>query len=72
MTPFIAAGINTMTETMFSPDAGGRPEASKVVVILTAGSSRAHRSKILLAANRARREGINIFAIGVGDHVRFT
>lgn len=55
---------------MFDPRTGGRDDASHVAIIITDGRSQ-NKQATLDAAKIARGKGIQIFAIGVGQHLDF-
>lgn len=55
---------------MFDPRTGGRPDANHVAIIITDGRSQ-NKQATLDAAKIAREKGIQIFAIGVGQHLDF-
>ena len=51
---------------MFKEKYGGRPNASHVAIVITDGESQSKRST-RMAAQLAKRNGIQLFAIGVGS-----
>ncbi|XP_053405709.1 cartilage matrix protein-like isoform X2 [Mercenaria mercenaria] len=65
-----ASAIKYMVNTMFTPRYGSRRNAVHVAVIITDGKSQDRRKTIQTAA-LARKAGIHVFAIGVGDRVDY-
>lgn len=59
-----------MVNTMFTPRYGSRTDAVHVAVIVTDGKSQ-DRKKTIETAALARKAGIHVFAIGVGDLVEY-
>ena len=55
---------------MFTPQHGDRENAPNIGVVITDGESTTESHNTLPEADAARRHGIAMFAIGVGDEVR--
>ncbi|XP_041369620.1 collagen alpha-6(VI) chain-like [Gigantopelta aegis] len=60
------AALAYVSHNVFMSATGARPDASKVVILVTDGRSTDH-SKAVQAAQEAKKKGILIFAIGVGN-----
>ena len=79
--PFLGTSTNTpeairyMRTTMFTPQNGDRSSAPNVAIIITDGVPRVPndvneaRRLTLQEANLARRQGINMFTIGIGPEL---
>ncbi|KAL5019862.1 hypothetical protein ScPMuIL_002754 [Solemya velum] len=71
-TPYRSGGTNTadalwyLGEHMFSVKTGSRPNAKHIAVVITDGESH-NPEATQIAAEAAKKKGIQIFAIGVGD-----
>lgn len=65
-----ASAIRYMVDTMFTPRYGSRKNSIHVAVIITDGKSQDRKRTIQTAAH-ARKAGIHVFAIGVGDLVEY-
>lgn len=65
-----AGALKFLHSYMFDPRTGGRDDASHVAIIITDGRSQ-NKQATLDAAKIARGKGIQIFAIGVGQHLDF-
>ena len=52
----------------FTPQAGGRAGAAKILVVMTDGQS-THPSQTIQAANKIHQMNIKVFAIGIGSGV---
>lgn len=61
-----AGGLETMRTEMFSRRNGDRPGVMDIVVVMTDGVSNINSQRTIPEAELARREGITIFAIGIG------
>ncbi|XP_041374199.1 uncharacterized protein LOC121387240 [Gigantopelta aegis] len=60
-----ADGLKTM-RTMFSRRNGDRPDVKNVAIVITDGVSNINARRTIPEAERARDEGIHIYAIGIG------
>ncbi|KAK3096747.1 hypothetical protein FSP39_002868, partial [Pinctada imbricata] len=60
-----ASALKFLSNYMFKPRYGGRPNATHVAIVVTDGESQSKRST-KAAAKAAKESGIQIFAIGVG------
>ncbi|KAL5004050.1 hypothetical protein ScPMuIL_017506 [Solemya velum] len=71
-TPYLTGVTNTadallyLGEHMFSAKTGSRPNAKHIAVVITDGESQNPKAT-KIAADEAKKKGIQIFAIGVGD-----
>nr|XP_033785925.1 collagen alpha-6(VI) chain isoform X2 [Geotrypetes seraphini]XP_033785926.1 collagen alpha-6(VI) chain isoform X2 [Geotrypetes seraphini] len=56
------------TQQRFGPDYGGRPNVTKILVLITDGAtSRDDKPKLPSAAQSLRKEGVIVYAVGVGE-----
>lgn len=62
----IGSSIRFMTQYMFRPFFGGRRDATRVAIVITDGGSTDAKST-RFEALLARKKGVKIFAIGVGE-----
>ena len=60
------AALAYVSNNVFMLSTGARPDASKVIILITDGRSTDH-SRAVQAAADAKKKGILIFAIGVGN-----
>ncbi|KAK6970941.1 collagen alpha-5(VI) chain [Biomphalaria glabrata] len=58
-------------EGLFSPFYGGRPGASKIVIVMTDGKS-SDRAKTISEAELLKKSGVTIIAVGIGSAVDTT
>jgi len=63
------AGLQMMLRDQFTSARGDRPSASNVAVIITDGESTINVANTIPAADQARRAGVTIFSIGIGDQI---
>ena len=63
-----AAALDYVTSVMFSADNGDRLNRANVIFIITDGRSNAKRATVT-AARAAKKSGVHIIAMGVGDDV---
>uniref|UniRef100_A0A0B7ART5 Collagen alpha-3(VI) chain n=2 Tax=Arion vulgaris TaxID=1028688 RepID=A0A0B7ART5_9EUPU len=61
-----ASGIKLVRSSLFSEAKGNRPDVPDYLVIITDGLSNINHEATLPEAEYARRQGIHIFAVGVG------
>ena len=62
------AGIQLMREEMFTSNNGDRVGAPNWGVVITDGRSNVHNEDTIDEAMRAHDEGIQIFAVGIGEN----
>ncbi|GFO23771.1 collagen alpha-4(vi) chain [Plakobranchus ocellatus] len=71
---FMGGGTNTghaiqyTTDTLFSTSQGARNGVPHIAVVITDGHS-GDRTATLAAADKARQQGVNLFAVGIGQNV---
>lgn len=58
-----------MRQVMFTPSNGDRPNAPNVAVVVTDGASNRDQNLTIPNAVDAHRQGITMFAIGIGPNV---
>ncbi|MRC56833.1 VWA domain-containing protein, partial [Bacillus thuringiensis] len=63
-----ASGIDMARYNMFSSNKGDRAGDQNYAVIITDGNSNINRGGTIPAANGARRAGIKMIAIGIGEN----
>lgn len=61
-----ASALELMRTQMFSSINGDRAGVPNVAIVITDGESTIDKDKTVPEANRARQQGIQIFAIGIG------
>ena len=61
-----ASGLEKMRKKMFTFAAGDRPNVDNVAIVLTDGQSNINAKNTIPKADKARNEGIHIYAIGIG------
>ena len=62
--------IRFVADKMFTTENGGRPNAGKVLVLLTAGRNSAEGKEDLpKAARKLKENGVDVFVIGLGTNV---
>ncbi|BFZ22805.1 hypothetical protein BsWGS_25844 [Bradybaena similaris] len=73
--PYIEGGTNTHLALQYISDKelhssawGGRPNAKKVVVLITDGDA-SNKPSAKAAADALKRQGVTIFALGIGEQV---
>lgn len=62
-----AAAIWLMRTRMFTQEFGDRPHVPNVAIVITDGNSTVHSERTIPEAKLAHDEGIDLFAIGVGE-----
>ena len=63
-----SGGIRALAQ-QFTPARGDRPEAKNIAIILTDGASTFDRQRTVPDAEQARRNGIEIFSVGITTQV---
>ncbi|XP_060566778.1 uncharacterized protein LOC132725621 isoform X26 [Ruditapes philippinarum] len=61
-----ADALKLMRTEMFSPANGDRPGIANLAIVITDGESTVKNDSTIPEANRAREQGIQIYAIGIG------
>jgi collagen type VI alpha len=61
-----ADALKLMRTEMFSPANGDRPGIANLAIVITDGVSTVKNDSTIPEANRAREQGIQIYAIGIG------
>ena len=61
-----ADALKLMRKEMFLPSNGDRPDIPNLAIIITDGESTVNQNSTIPEANRARAQGIQIYAIGIG------
>ncbi|XP_033728446.1 collagen alpha-1(XII) chain-like [Pecten maximus] len=61
-----ASALQAMRDTIFIPSNGDRPDAPNVAVVMTDGESNINSGRTIPEANAAKREGVEIYGIGIG------
>ena len=61
-----ASGLESMRSEMFTVASGDRPDVDNIAIVITDGQSNRNSKKTIPKADKARNEGIHIYAIGVG------
>lgn len=59
--------LRVLVDSVFTPPGGDRPSARDVAVIITDGRSNVDSNRTVPAADTARRAGIELFGVAVGD-----
>uniref|UniRef100_A0A0L8G1H5 VWFA domain-containing protein n=1 Tax=Octopus bimaculoides TaxID=37653 RepID=A0A0L8G1H5_OCTBM len=66
----IANALNTLFTRVYKSENGARPGVKRIAILLTDGISQTHTTAALVA-KRCRKENIEIFAIGIGNRIRY-
>ena len=61
-----ADALRTMSDVMYTPGNGDRPDVENICIILTDGVSNINSRRTIPDAEAARAKGIHIYAIGIG------
>ncbi|XP_021375359.1 uncharacterized protein LOC110464458 isoform X7 [Mizuhopecten yessoensis] len=61
-----ASALQAMRDTIFIPSHGDRSDAPNIAIVMTDGESNINSGRTIPEANAAKREGVEIYGIGIG------